>query len=82
MSNGNFTNGSLVLRLWRFGGSSEVVGKFQYWGDAVRFCKASLADDAARGANKDRSWFYLAVCDYECKAQAFDPIDEKAEAAQ
>lgn len=77
MSRGNFTNGSLVLRIWRFDGSSELTAKFQYLSDAVLFCEAKVAQEAERGANKDRSWFYLAVCEDECKAQAFDVKEAK-----
>lgn len=79
MSNGNFSSGALVLRIWRFDGSSELIAKFQYWGDALVFAGAMFDRDKANGSNKDRSWFYLAVCEYECKAQAFD-VKEAADA--
>lgn len=82
MSNGNFTNGSLAMRVWRFDGTGEVLAKFQYFSDAELYCNARMADDKERGANKDRAFFYLAVCDYECKFRAFDTKeDAKAGAA-
>lgn len=70
----NFTNGSLVMRLWRFDGTGEVVAKTQYWDHAKVFAEAMVAQDRERGANKDGQWFYLAVCDSECEVKAFfDP---------
>lgn len=77
MSNGNFTNGSLVMRIWRYDGSNDVLAKFQYFSDAELFCKTMLDRDKENGANKDNSWFYLAVCDYECKAKAFGTKEAK-----
>lgn len=73
MSNGNFTNGSLVMRVWRFDGGGEILAKFQYFGDAVSFAEMKLEQDKEREANKDCSYFYMAVCDYECKTQAVIP---------
>jgi hypothetical protein len=58
----NFTNGSLVLRVWRFDGGTEVMAKFQYYGMAKAWC-ASLPYDA--------SYFHIAVCDHENEARAF-----------
>ncbi|MBD9456018.1 hypothetical protein IB244_31650 [Rhizobium sp. RHZ02] len=74
----NFTNGALVMMIWRFDGSSEIVAKFQYMRDAKMFCEAKIADDAQRGANKDGSWFYLAVCESECEAQAYRNLEDEA----
>lgn len=68
MSNGNFTNGSLVMRVWKFDGDSELVAKFQYWGDACDFADAY----AAKHPGEDK-WFMLAVCDNELRAKAFMP---------
>lgn len=73
MNNGNFTNGSLVMRIWRFDGGVELLGKFQYFQDAVNFGEMKLKHDEERGANKDFSYFFLAVCDSECEAQAIIP---------
>lgn len=64
---GNFTNGSLVMRVWRFDGAADLLAKFQNWGDAATFAKLKAASDEAN--NKD--YFYLAVCDNECKTQGF-----------
>jgi hypothetical protein len=73
MSNGNFTNGSLVMRIWRFDGGVEMMAKFQYFSDAVAFGEMLLTRDKERGANENCSYFYMAVCDYEGKAQAIIP---------
>lgn len=66
----NFTNGSLVLRVWRFDGGSELLGKFQYFSDAKMFAAAKMASEADR----TKDYFFLAVCDYECEAVAFGSI--------
>ncbi len=71
MSNGNFPNGSLVMRVWRFDGSGEILAKFQYFFDAELYCKAKMAWDTENKANRENQFFYLAVCDYECKFRAF-----------
>lgn len=78
MANGNFTNGSLVMRVWRFDGSGEILAKFQYFDSAELFCRAQIEQDKERGANKERNWFYLAVCDYECKFRAFDVKEDQS----
>jgi hypothetical protein len=75
MSNGNFTNGSLVMRVWQFDGCSELLAKFQYFGDAQDFAKTMAAK--AYGSDNENKYFYLAVCDYECKTQAFFPGQQK-----
>ena len=75
MNNGNFTNGTLVMRVWRFDGSGEILAKFQYFNSAELFCRAQIEWDKENGANKERQFFYLAVCDYECKFRAFDVKD-------
>lgn len=77
MSNGNFTNGSMVMKIWRFDGTSEIIAKFQYLSDAEFFAQKKLEADQSDGRNTDRSWFYLVICDYECKAKAFD-VKERA----
>jgi hypothetical protein len=73
MSNGNFTNCSLVMRIWRFYGGVEIVAKFQYFVDAVAFGEMLLTRDKEYETNKEFAYFYMAVCDYECKAQAIIP---------
>lgn len=65
MSNSNFPNGSLVMRVWRFDGHAELIAKFQYWSDAADFAKAKAASEP------NAHFFFLAVCDYECKTQGF-----------
>jgi hypothetical protein len=75
----NFLNGALVMRMWRFDGSSEMLGKFAYFDHAKDFAAMMLARDAERGANADNRWFYLAVCESENEAQAFG--QKKADAA-
>lgn len=70
MSGKNFTNGSLVMRVWRFDGSVELIGKFQYFDDAKAFAHMALERDVTRKADLSQ-WFYLAVCDNECEAQAY-----------
>ncbi|RWK39284.1 hypothetical protein [Mesorhizobium sp.] len=81
MSYSNFTNGSLVFRIWRFDGGTEVLAKTQYWDQATLLCEALLKRDKDRGSNSDQSYFYLAVCENEVKAQAFGAKVEKPEAA-
>ncbi|CDM57644.1 hypothetical protein LPB79_13040 [Rhizobium sp. T136] len=76
----NFTSGALVMMIWRFDGSSELIAKFQYMRDAQMFCEAKLADDENRGANKEGGWFYLAVCESDCEARAYSKAAEKSNA--
>lgn len=71
MSNGNFINGSLVFRIWRFDGGCDLLAKFQYRSDAERFAQLLVEIDDQRGTNKDRAHFYLAVCENEVFAKAF-----------
>lgn len=65
MSGSNFTNGSLVMRIWRFDGSGDMLAKFQYFSHALEFAK----EQAAKESSQDI--FYLAVCDHENKFQCF-----------
>ena len=67
----NFTNGSLVMRLWNFDGTGEVIAKFQYFGDAKDFAAMKARADAEQ--EKCDDWFYVAVCDDQCDMQAFKP---------
>lgn len=67
----NFTSGALLMRVWRFDGSAELLAKFQYYGDAKDFGQMLVNKDRERGSNSDGSYFYLAVCESECSAQAF-----------
>ena len=64
----NFTNGSLVFRIWRFDGSGEVLAKFQYIGDAKIFAKAYVDQ-----SDKSKEWFLLVVCDADCEVQTYVP---------
>jgi hypothetical protein len=66
----NFTNGSLVLRVWRFDGESELIAKFAYYDHAKSFAESMFNQDTERKADLS-SYFYLAVCEYECEAKAF-----------
>ena len=70
MSTTYFPNGSLVLRVWRFDGTSELIGKFQYFDDAKLFAASLFERDKERGADL-KNWFYLAACDAECEVKAF-----------
>lgn len=71
MANGNFTNGSLVFRIWRFDGGCDLLGKFQYRSDAEAFAQMCMDRDTGSGANKSNDYFYLAVCESEIFAKAF-----------
>ena len=71
----NFTNGALLMRLWRFDGSGDVVAKTQYFDDAVVMGEALIARDRDRGSNKDGKWFYLAVCESQCEVKAIFDSD-------
>lgn len=71
MAYSNFTNGALVMRVWRFDGNTELIAKFQYYSDAKAFASMAVARDLGRNANGEDRWFYLAVCENECEAQAF-----------
>lgn len=66
MAGSNFPNGSLVMRIWRFDGSGEMLAKFQYFSDALSFAKAN-----AEKISGDQDYFYLAICDHENKFQCF-----------
>lgn len=78
MANGNFTNGALVFRIWRFDGGCELIGKFQYRQDAEEFARFYVEQDGKKGANKDGSYFYLVACEYECFAKAFGVSKDSA----
>lgn len=67
----NFRNGSLVFRVWR-DGDADLLAKFQYWEHADLFARSFMKEDAERGADAS-TVFYLAVCDSECRVQAYDP---------
>lgn len=67
MSTGNFPNGSLVMRVWRFDGGVDLLAKFQYWDHAVKFARAQSEQDSSCPTDT----FFIALCDYECRAQAF-----------
>jgi len=71
MSNGNFTHGSLVFRIWRFDGGCEVLAKFQYRNDAECFAQFCVDRDVTNGANKENTYFFLVACDHENYAKAF-----------
>lgn len=70
----NFTNGALVFRIWRFDGTSEIISKHQYTGDAEDFARMKAADDAEKRPDDAGRWFYLVACEHECRARAFEPI--------
>ena len=76
MSTGNFTNGSLVFRIWRLDGSCDLLAKFQYRSDAELFAQLCVDKNTANGVNKDGSYFYLAVCESEIFAKAFGATPE------
>lgn len=67
----NFTNGSLVMRVWRFDGSAELLSKHQYFDHAKAFAQMMIDRDRDRGGNEDGRYFYLAVCEAEASVQAF-----------
>lgn len=71
----NFLNGALLMRVWRFDGSAELLAKFQYDNDAKAFGQQMVDRDKERGANSDGRYFYLAVCETECAVQAFFDAD-------
>lgn len=66
MAGSNFPNGSLVMRIWRFDGSGDMIAKFQYFSDALSFAEA-----AAKKIAGDQDYFYLAVCDHENAFKCF-----------
>lgn len=70
----NFTNGSLVFRLWSFDGSGETVAKFQYFSDAKTFAEAKASEDREKQPDHAKGYFYLAVCEAENEMKAFFPI--------
>ncbi len=78
----NFVSGALVMRVWRFDGSAELLAKFQYYSDAKDFAQSRVDHDKQRGGNPDGRYFYLAVCEAECSVQAFfDPSVVKENAS-
>lgn len=66
MAGSNFPNGSLVMRIWQFDGSGEMVAKCQYFNDALTFCEL-----LAKKIGAEQPYFYLAVCDEENKFKCF-----------
>jgi hypothetical protein len=74
----NFTNGALVLRVWKFDGDTEVLAKFQYMDMAEMFAQQMFDRDLERHMTKKLDFFYLVVCENECRARAFGTKEEKA----
>lgn len=64
----NFTNGTLVFKIWRADGSGEVVAKFQYLTHAKDWAK-----HYTENADKSNDWFYVVVCEYECEVATYLP---------
>lgn len=79
MTYSNFTNGALVLRVWKFDGDTEILGKFQYMDMAEMFAKQLYDQEIFRYNKKSLDYFYLAVCENECRARAFGTKDGKSE---
>lgn len=80
MSYSSFTNGALVMRVWKFDGDTELLSKHQYMDHAEMFAKQMFERDAQRkvesgGGGLD--YFYIAVCENECRAKAFGTKVEK-----
>jgi hypothetical protein len=76
----NFTNGALVMRVWKFDGNTELLAKFQYWDQAEMFAQAMLDRDLQRRNETDKiplGYFYLSVCENECRVRAFGAKEEK-----
>lgn len=63
-----FTNGAVVNRIWGDLTDAEVIGAFQYSGDAETFAKAKLAEDASRDFH---SCAYAVCCHYTGKLNIF-----------
>lgn len=63
----NFTNGSLVFRMWK-DGSGEVLAKFQYFSMAKDWAKSEANRPDGNGM------YYVAVCDAENKFQAYQTL--------
>lgn len=83
MTYSNFTNGALVMRVWKFDGETELLAKFQYWDQAEMFAQAMLDRDLqrqadARDVKTPLGYFYLSVCENECRARAFGTKEKKA----
>lgn len=80
----NFPSGSLVMRVWRFDGGTELIGKFAYFDHAKKFAGSMFDEDMELGRiTVDKpDWFYLAVCDDECSAKAFGVRVEAAREAR
>ena len=70
----NFTNGSLVFRVWGFDGGGEIIAKFQYYPDARAFAEMLATNDREHRPEDSKKWFYLAVCDNENDMRAYFPI--------
>lgn len=79
MTYSNFTNGALVMRVWKFDGETELLAKFQYWDQAEMFAQAMWDRDVSRKTENSRNdYFYLSVCENECRVKAFGTKEEKA----
>ena len=78
MTYSNFSNGALVMRVWKFDGDTELLAKFQYLDMAEMFAEQMLERDKFRNNRKSLDYFYLAVCENECRARAFGTNEEKA----
>jgi hypothetical protein len=79
----NFTNGALVMRVWKFDGDTELLAKFQYWDQAEMFAQSMLDRDLIRrdetdSAKKPLGYFYISICENECRVRAFGTKEEKA----
>lgn len=76
MTYSNFTNGAIVLRVWKFDGDCELLAKFQYWDQAEMFAQAMLSRDLQRrnetdATQKPLEFFYLSIFENECRVRAF-----------
>lgn len=74
MSNGNFTNGSVVFRVWS-DGSGDIIAKFQYMPDAQRYAEQRASEDDGTSAAA-----FIAFCDFDCDMRSYRvvPIDQRA----
>lgn len=58
----DFTNGTIVAKVWRFDGGSDMVAKFQNFADACAWAKLFPYST---------DWFYVAVCSSDPQVRAF-----------
>lgn len=84
MSYSNFTNGAIVLRVWKFDGDTELLAKFQYWDQAEMFAQSMLDRDLSRRNETDSAktplgYFYISVCENECRVRAFGTKEDKVD---